>query len=127
MVTWRRAEEDKVTPELYRAVMVRDGGCVPALYLRAPGFCRNRWGRSTDAHDLRPEAITLMHVHDGSTARMGRRADSDLDHCAAGCWGHGVQGWELGHLAELQAYLRDPRAWQDWAHRGFPRGGEPRA
>lgn len=74
------------------------GGCVPK-YLGAPGPCKDRWGYVVKPDDR--HGLTIGHVreHSGGTRRSVPRW------LVAGCWFHGVQGWELAHVRELRQYL----------------------
>ena len=80
-----------MTPDVYEAVMERDGGCRARYLDPKAGPCEGR--------------LTLDHVQDGY-GRMGRRAPSDPAHLVVLCLRHGVQGWELSHKPLLREYLR---------------------
>lgn len=82
---------DPVTPELRRAVLERDGGCVtPRLDPGAIGC----WGR-----------LQLDHVKD--QPRMGKRAPSDMAHLVTVCERHHIwSGWATSHRALLREYLK---------------------
>lgn len=70
-----------VSPELWQAVMERDGMCLLAK-LEWPGHqCRTRFGRNHAPDDIR--FLTLEHVK--SELRMGVRAEDDMGHCVALC------------------------------------------
>jgi len=110
----RGPRKDPVTAQVAAQVIERDiriaGGCVPK-YLGAPGDCRDRWGiivRPDAREALIPYgdawphgALTLGHLREHS----GGMRRSEPRWLFAGCWGHGVQSWELSHVDELRAYL----------------------
>lgn len=80
MRPWRRAESDKVSPELHAYILKRDNGCVaPRLGAGTP--C---WGR-----------ITEDHVKD--EPRAGVRATSDKFHLVSVCQGHSEDGRKAGY------------------------------
>lgn len=98
----RPRKKDSPTAQVIAEVAERDiriaGGCVPK-YLGAPGDCKDRWG-----HITRPDAretMTFNHVREHS----GGMRRSEVRWMNAGCSFHNVQGWELGHTAELRDYL----------------------
>lgn len=76
------------------------GGCV-MRFLGAPGDCRDRW-RNIVRPDAR-EALTMGHVreHPGGERRSVPRW------LVSGCWGHGVQSWELANVDKLRKYLEE--------------------
>ena len=80
---------DPVTPEVYAAVLARDGRCV-APQLGAGDLCDGR--------------LTLDHVKD--QPMMGKRAPSDPAHLVALCWRHHLDGWATAHRPALREYLR---------------------
>ena len=97
----------RVTAQVAAEVFARDlriaGGCVPK-YLGAPGPCRDRWGNV-----VRPDArpiLTIGHVREHS----GGQRRSVPRWLISSCWGHGVQSWELSHVAELREYLAEVEA-----------------
>jgi len=96
--------KDPVTPEIYEAVIQRDGGCVAPM-LGATTPCRGPWGNS--AIDARGryirKALTLDHVKD--TPRMGKRAPSDLGHLVTICWHHHLDGWATANRPLLRDYI----------------------
>lgn len=94
---------DPVTPEVRRAVISRDGGCVAPLIDPDAGPCRDRWGHVR--HRSVVPALTLDHVKDAP--RMGVRAPSDPAHLVTLCaWHHLSTPWATSHRPELRAYLR---------------------
>ena len=105
---------DPVTPELWRAVVERDQGCV-APRLGATDPCGDRWGTLPTGEE-REKALagyysgflTLDHVKD--EPRMGKRAPSDMAHLVTVCWRHHLGGWATAHRAELREYLAVTRA-----------------
>jgi len=96
----QRPKRPGIPNDVAAAVILRDmavaGGCVPK-YLGAPGVCRDQWGTE---HDRR-ERLTFGHVREHS----GGMRRSEARWLVLGCWGHGVQGWELSHVVELRDYL----------------------
>lgn len=100
---------DPVTQELVEELHRLDRGCVPALYLGAPGPCRDRWGHPLDPY--RVEMMTVEHVRT-EAAMGGRRAKSDTGHTLMACSGHGVQSWELKHKDLERGYCADRAAYQ---------------
>lgn len=81
---------DRVTPELWQAVMERDKGCVLARLdpsHRCSGY------------------MTVEHVK--SDLRMGKRAPSDLAHLVAMCYGGNVGVPSKTQRAALREYLKD--------------------
>ena len=99
--TWRRAESDKVTPDLHGYILARDGQCVAAT-LDAPYPCRDEWGEPLDPRHL--YALELDHVRD--QPMMGKRAPSDKFHLVAMCPGHHrLDGWATANRPALRAYL----------------------
>jgi hypothetical protein len=100
-----RAEDDKVTPEVYGHVMRRDGGCMaPSLDPRA-GQCRDRWGSPASPSDIR--ALTLQHVWLDYSVKA-KRAPSHPENLLVLCWFHHEGGWATSHVhLELQRdYLK---------------------
>ena len=90
----RRGHADPVSPELYRAVNVRDGGCV------APRVCEC----IASSASLCGGFLTLNHVKD--EPMLGKRAPSDARHLVVLCSSHHIySGWEAAHHAEQRAYL----------------------
>jgi len=100
---------DPVPPELWRAVVARDGGCV-APRLGATDPCRDTWGTLPTGEE-REKAVsghysgwlTVDHVKD--QPRMGKRAPSDMAHLVTLCWRHHLGGWATAHRPELREYL----------------------
>lgn len=76
--TWRRPEEDKVTPETAQAVFKRDGGC---LAPRLGGSALDCWGRDRIEHVKR-------------APRMGQRGDL----LGTLCEGHTEPGMKAGYI-----------------------------
>ena len=97
-----RAEADRVTPELYRAVMGRDRGCVLAKLRPGRHVCRDRWGYVRSPHDS--TALSLEHVKE--ELRMGQRGPSDEAHCLVLCFGSNVGVPSKEERAMLREYLR---------------------
>lgn len=93
---------DLVTPELYRAVMLRDKGCILAK-ITAGHACRDRWGYPHAPTDL--AKLTIEHVHDGY-GLMGKRAPSDMAHCLALCAGANIGVPSKAQRTMFRAYLR---------------------
>ena len=96
---------DPVTPEMYEAVMRRDGQCVLAKRDRSHE-CRDEWGYPHASTDL--SRLTIEHVKD--EPRMGSRASSDLAHMVALCAAANVgvpskaeRAWMREYLAEVTA------------------------
>lgn len=88
-----RAATDKVSPELHRAVLARDDGCVARIIDPDSGPC-------TDGR------LTLDHVKDAP--RMGVRAPSDMQHLVVVCYTHHIwTGWATSHRKELRDYLAE--------------------
>ena len=98
---------DQVSPEMYRAVIARDGGCVAPLVDPGCSPCRSQWGAVHDRSFL--GMLTLDHVRE--EAMMGKRARSDMRHLVAICYGHhiattgGGSNWATSHRGVLRDYL----------------------
>lgn len=87
----RKPRSDKVTPEVYVAVMRRDVSCIaPLLDPSASGRCS---GRST-----------LDHIQD-QYGRMGKRAASDEAHLVVLCSWHHLYGWATRNRPTIRKYL----------------------
>ncbi len=93
---------DPVTPEVRRAVLLRDQSCL--MWQFDPyHVCRSQWG---EVHA--PTALTMLTVeHVKDQPRMGKRAPSDPAHLVALCWGANVgvpnkdaRAWFREYLAE---------------------------
>lgn len=95
---------DPVTPEVYAAVMRRDGYCVATRLDPTCGPCRDKWGGYIAPHDER--GAQLDHIHHGY-GKMGVRAPSDPAHLVRLCAGHHLGGWATSHRAALRAYLAE--------------------
>lgn len=97
--------KNRVTHQVAAEVLARDlrvaGGCV-MKFLGAPGECRNKWGEIHPPH----LQLTMGHVRE----HAGGMRRSEVRWLVAGCWFHGVQGWELGHTQELRDYLAEHAA-----------------
>ena len=106
MKPWRRAEDDKVTPELHEYILDRDRICIAARF-DLSHQCRTRFGTPHRSDDRRK--LTLDHVHDEATA--GKRAKSDKWHLVAACGWANNEGWCSAHRREEREYLakREPR------------------
>ncbi len=105
-----RRRRDPVTPELWRTVVERDGGCV-ARILEPDHVCRDRWGMPPTGEERgkalagwASSVLTLDHVHDGYGC-MGRRAPSNPGHLVTLCWGAHLGGWATSHRPLLRGYL----------------------
>jgi hypothetical protein len=96
----RRGHADPVTPDLHRAVVQRDGGCVAAI-LDREHECRDGMGWPHRWDEL--HRLTVDHVQDGG-GRMGRRAPSDPAHLVAMCHAGNLY-WASAHRSEERAYL----------------------
>jgi len=83
-------KRDRVTPDVWLAVMQRDAYTCAGARLGAPDPCHGR--------------LTLDHVKD--QPMMGRRAPSDPAHLVVICWHHHLDGWATAHRPELRAYLK---------------------
>ena len=94
---------DLVTPELYRAILLRDRGCVLARIEPDAHVCRDRWGYPHAPTAL--AKLTIEHVHDGY-GLMGRRAASDMAHCLLLCHGANVGVPSKAQRAAFRSYLR---------------------
>lgn len=90
------------TPDVRRAVLLRDGMCV----LRITDFshaCYDAWGQPHAADDL--DRLTLEHVKD--KLRMGKRAPSDPSHLVALCgWRNAIRPPTKNERAWMREYLR---------------------
>jgi hypothetical protein len=86
----RRARRDPVSPELRRAVLERDGGCVARRLDSLADWCEGR--------------VQLDHVQEGY-GRMGKRASSRLDTLASVCAHHHLDGWATANRPLLRQYL----------------------
>ena len=91
----------RVTPDLRRQVLQRDGQCVLAI-LEPGHLCRDTWGRhhASTALDL----LSLEHVKD--QPRMGRRAPSDPAHLVAMCHWSNVNVPSKDQRTAIREYLR---------------------
>lgn len=102
--------KDPVTPELRRAILIRDGGCMAPVLDPGVGLCRDMFG--TPHHRGYAPMLTLDHVKDAP--RMGVRSSSDPDHLVTLCYHHHVgteagSNWATSHRALLRAYLAQKR------------------
>lgn len=102
MKSWRRADDDKVSPELHAYILDRDQACI-ASKLDPTHQCRTRF-REPHAPDDR-KRLTLDHVHDAAT--KGKRAKSDRWHLVAACGWANNEGWCSAHRQEERDYLRE--------------------
>jgi hypothetical protein len=90
---------DPVSPELRAAVIAVDGDCV-APRIGADTPCNGR--------------LTIDHVK--SHPRLGKRAESDMDHLVTVCEGHSEGGaragyqWNTANRPALRAYIADREA-----------------
>lgn len=92
----RGPRKDPVTPEMRRAVLLRDRECV--LWKRdRMHVCRDAWGRPHAPFAL--DLLSIEHVHDGY-GMAGKRAKSDLAHLVALC-----------HAANIAVPSKDMREW----------------
>ena len=98
---WFRAEEDKVTPELREAVLLRDQVCFAAK-VDLSHQCRDRFGKPHRSDDL--SKLSLDHVHE--FAQTGKRAESDMAHLIAACGWANNEGWCSAHRNDEREYLR---------------------
>lgn len=98
---WFRAEEDKVSAEMRRAVLARDKACV--LWIMDHGHsCRDRFGVPHAPFDER--RLTIEHVKD--QIGMGVRAPSDMAHMVALCGGANVGVPSKAEREWMRDYLR---------------------
>lgn len=105
---WFRADDDKVTEDLRRYVLDRDGECF-ASKIDLSHQCRDRFGRPHRPDDK--GRLTLDHVHDAATA--GKRAPSDKFHLVAVCGWANNEGWCSAHRADERQYLREVESGHD--------------
>ena len=95
---------DRVTPELFEALVRRDIGCV--LSFLEPGHvCRNQYG---DVVSWTDQSTTVEHVK--GELRMGRRAPSDLAHTVLLCAGSNIGVPSKAQRALLRGYIAARRA-----------------
>jgi hypothetical protein len=90
----------RVTPELRRFVLERDGCCI-LLRLYPTHRCRDIWGEYHDPRDL--DRLTIEHVKDAPM--MGKRAPSDPAHMVALCGYANVAVPSKGDRRAMRAYL----------------------
>ena len=104
---WRRAEADKVTPEIREAVLERDSGCIANL-LGALDQCRDTWGNPLVLQGrYHRHLLELDHIR--PFAMTGKRGPSDtIRWLAAMCpfhHRHGNPPWATGHRDVIREYL----------------------
>jgi hypothetical protein len=108
-----RAEDDKVTPEVYEHVMRRDGGCMAPVLDRHVDQCRDQWGSPSSQHD--PRALTLQHIWLDYSVKA-KRAPSKPENLLVLCYGHhegtgpthgAVWATSEENLDRQRAYLKD--------------------
>lgn len=93
---------DRVTEDVRREVLLRDGECV--LHKRDPfHVCRDQWGAWHTADNL--NRLSLEHVKD--QPRMGRRAPSDPAHLVALCHAANVAVPSKVERQWMREYLHD--------------------
>ncbi len=95
----------RVTPEMRRAVLERDGCCI-LLRLYPSHRCRDIWGEYHDLRDL--DRLTIEHVKDEPT--MAKRAPSDMAHMVALCGYANVAVPSKAERQSMRAYLRQVTA-----------------
>jgi hypothetical protein len=99
--TWRRPEEDKVTPDLAAYIFNRDGICLQARY-EPEHRCRTRFGDEHAPDDRR--YLRIAHVK--ADARAGKRAEPQKDRLVAEC-DLANERWSSSHRDIERAYLAE--------------------
>ena len=106
MKPWRRAEADKVTPDVRSEVMRRDQGCVANL-LGAKDACTDAWGRALILQGrYTPYLLELDHIR--PAAMTGKRGPSTPRWMVAMCPGHhrlGNPPWATSNRDLIREYL----------------------
>lgn len=95
-----RRHKDPVTPEIRRAVLERDRGCLLAR-VDSTHICRDKWGR--EHAPTYTGLLTVEHVKD--QPMMGRRAPSDMAHLVAMCYAGNVGVPSKKQRAAIREYL----------------------
>jgi hypothetical protein len=95
--------KDRVTPEVRREVLLRDGRCFASIRYETH-VCRDVYGAFHDATDL--DRLTLDHVHDVAGGVRGKRAPSDPQHLVAVCGYLNVYGPSREMRQQQRDYLR---------------------
>lgn len=85
-----RRDEDKVSPDDYAYVMLRDGSCV-ARQIDPDHHCQGH--------------ATLDHVPGKNQNAMGRRSPSDRKHLVRLCLSANIDGWASAHRDAEREYL----------------------
>lgn len=91
--SWKRAEDDKVTPGTAQKVKARDGQCMAAfLDKELTTLCADAYGNPlVNGSYFALQRMHLDHVPDQTM--MGKRAPSDEYHLIVVCPRHHLGGW----------------------------------